>query len=637
MSSPGQNLTGLPKLVSFSALSAGIIGVIVSLYVPNAYDVTIPPLLILGVLLGLLVSNVDSTDHDRVSLNREWLLIAYFTVAGAAVLAYVAAFNRSVTVNVLLVCLYLLSGAGILVFESPWAKLAAPIGTAALQRGFIYYASATQLGLDALFHNQAANALDATGTLTALSTSKYWYTSGYHLLTGASTTVFGIGVRDAAFVSVTLVMLVVMPVSIFTVLRRDWGATVAATGAFLFLVAGRSITNAVHTTPTTLGLVFTILLLLFLVPFLATGRRHYLAAAGLAVAGLAFTHQLSLFIALVTLSLFAFVYTLLREPGQRAWSRPLLFTGMVGAAFLIQTFVTKYDGPRGERSTSFFMEVAPEILNGLLAPLQSGEGRTASYPPGYAVSGADALSVIQVFGQALLFCFAVVGTIYWLSQRRESHSTVMGLGGMVVVISAVVFGGALIGTNAFLPRRWIGFLVIPLSLLAAPGIMAMVGRVTARRERALAVVAVFLLITAPYVVFMFGNGVGSPDGPVFDDAPGATRITTTATEAQLYQFVDGHAGNSTVVADHLAWQVIERHYGQRARVYRVQYSERDTTYSGERLIVYREYASTKHASFDVVYQGDVVRVYAPLPGPQAGDSTVYSSGRDRLVYRPSRG
>ncbi len=635
MSFRGRNVTGLPVLVSASSLVAGVVGILVALYVPNAYDKTIPPLIVLGALLGLFVSDVEVGQYERLALDERWVSIAYFGLAGAATLAYVSAFQRTPTVDALLVGCYLLSAVGVVAFASPWGKLLLPLVTAFLHRGMIYYASATQLGLDALFHNRAAGAIGAAGTMDALATSKYWYTAGYHLLTAAGTSVFGVGVRDAAFVAVTLTMVVAAPIAIFAVLRRNWGPTVAAFGAFLFLVADQSISTAVHTSPTTLGAVFFVLLLLFVDPYLAEGGKRYLVAIGLLLGGLAFTHQLSLFVVLVSLGVYSVAYAVWTDVGGGVRARTVAFDALLLGAFLVQTFVTKYDGPRGESSTSFFMEVAPTIVGGLLAPLEGGGGRTAGFPPGYAVSGADAMTVLQILGKAILFCFALVGAIYWLNRRRDADGTVMGLGAMVGAMSAIVFGGALIGTNVFIPGRWFSFLVVPLAVLAAPGVVAITSKLTVRRDHALAFAMVLLLVTTPYVVFMFGNATGSPDGPVFDDAPGATRITTTATEAQLYGFVDGHAGDSTVVADHLAWQVINRHYGQSSAVYRTPYEERGTTFEGEQLVVYREYAGTEHASFEVLYRDRPVRVYASLPGPYRSDSVVYSSGGDRVVYRPS--
>ena len=128
------------------------------------------------------------------------------------------------------------------------------------------------------------------------------------------------------------------------------------------------------------------------------------------------------------------------------------------------------------------------------------------------------------------------------------------------------------------------------------------------------------------------NAYGAADNPVFNDAPAAARITTTPREAAAYKFVDRHVGQETVVGDFGAWRVMQRHYGQSARVYQTRYGEPGTTFDGDQLIVYRSVAETDHASYYLRYSGRALRVYGPLPGPGRYDSTVYSNGEVRMSF-----
>lgn len=633
MSVRARSLHPLPAALTLSALIAGVLGVIVALYVPNAYDKTIPPFVVVGALLGTYVYGEDLA-FDDAAVDRDWVVVGYFLLAGVAVFAYSAGFERTLLVDASLIGLFLLSAVGVFAFESAAGKLALPILTALLQRSFIYYSSATQLGLDALFHNRAAEAIGATGTMEALSLSKYWYTSGYHLLTATGTSVFGVPVRDAAFVVVTLVMVFVAAVGVFAIVNRSWGETIGALGALLFLVADKAVYTAVHTTPTTLGLVFFVLLVLVTPAYLATGKTRYVGAFTLLLAGVAFTHQFSLFVIVVSVGPLALVYSV--WDGDGGWVRPrLLFVEvMLVVTLLAQSVVTRYGGPASDTSQSFFATVTTDIVGAIGASLM-GHGPVAEPPPGMVLSGAGALDVVQVLGKGILFCFALVGAIYWLSRRNsEDERTVIAIGATVVTMTAIVFGGGLLGVSVFLPRRWFVFLVVPLAVLAAPGVLALSSSLSPSRKHAVTVVLVLLAITAPYVVFMYGNGVGSPDDPLFDEAPGAARITTTTTEAATYGFVDAHAGDATVVADHLAWQVIDRHYGQPAVTYTTEYGADGTTFAGEQLLVHRAYASTNHVSYVVMYEGRPYRVFGPLPEPVAGDGVVYVAGEDRVVYRP---
>lgn len=633
MSHRAWSIPTLPTALVVSALIAGLSGIVVAFYMPNAYDQTIPPLVALGAILGAFAYDTELR-YDAHSLDREWVTVLYFVVAGIAVFAYATAFQRSFVANASLVGLYLVSVLGVVAFESPAGKLSLPLITAVLHRAFVYYASAVQLGLDALFHNAASEAIGASGTMEALSLSKYWYSPGYHALTATSASVFDVPVRDAAFVSVSLVMVLVVAVAVFAIVRGSWGDTVGALAALVVLVGDSVLYASVHTTPTTLGVVFFVLLFPFVHRYLAAGDRRYFGAIVLAVAGVGFTHQFSLFVILVAVGVFSLVYSVWARKGERYSMRALHVEVVLLGAFVLQSVLTRYDGPAGESSRSFLTAVVPDFL-GAFAPLVPWiQGSASTPPPGYVLSGADALDVPQVLGKGILFCFALVGLVYWIGRHEsDGERTAMAFGATVATVSTIVFGGGLVGVSAFLPRRWFVFLLVPLAILAAPGILALGSRLSRPFRDPAIVLVVLLLVTAPYVAFMFASADGSPDDPILDGAPGAYRISTTPTEAASYTFVDDYAGEATVVADHLAWQTIERHYGQPAEKYTTESGEDETVFDGQQLIVYRSYATTKHASYVVRHRGTPYRVVGPLPRPGDADGVIYVAGTERVVYR----
>jgi hypothetical protein len=269
------------------------------------------------------------------------------------------------------------------------------------------------------------------------------------------------------------------------------------------------------------------------------------------------------------------------------------------------------------------------------------------------LSGAQSESTATVAALGLLFCLAVSGGIYWLEAKR-GHDRWTGFGICVAgaVTSVVALGFPLLGVSTVLPSRWFVFLVPLLAILGAPALAVMTGdalRPIGGGRRQVAVVLVVLLVVAPLALFNVGSANRSVDGPYFDDAPSAERYATNATEADLYRFVNRHApGRDTrledtlylqnesgpnVVADHVARQVISRHYGHAATYYRRPYAAQTTDIDTDMLLVYRAYARTAHVSWDIVYREEVYRVYGPLPGPRTRDDVVYTNGYDRLVYR----
>jgi hypothetical protein len=613
---------------------------IVAVYVSNPYTNVVPAAVLLGGGVGALWYYRERTAGRRRLATRPRIapsiragtLAVYLALFGATTLLYVIeGFPRPMPVQALLVALYAVTIGSLLVFESPRSALALVLATGVYHRALVYYASAIQIGNDALFHTRVATEILATGSLQPLAASKYWYAPLYHVVVSFTAGGLGVTVRDAAFLTVTVTATVVPPLAIYYFLRRDWSAEVGVLGAFCYLVADSVVLNTVHATPTSLGIAGVALALPYADRYLTGGRRTDLAVYGLAIVAILLTHQLSLFAALVTLGTFLAASAVWRGALSR---RELVLGGLLTVAFVAQSLYTQYSGPTGEEG-SFLGTVAPSILSSIATGL-TGAGRTAGYPPAaaeVAVSGADALTAAQVLGLGGLFALAVLGTLVWLSRHTgPALRRLVALGTVVVGTSLLVFGPPALGVNVFIPGRWFPFLYVFLALLAAPGVAVLVATVPDVGPRPITALLVLLAVLVPYTALMTTNAYGAVDNPVLDDAPAATRLTTTPTEAAGYEFVDEHAGETRVVAGFGTWRTIERYYGQETLVYRTEYGASTTVYDGDQLLVYREYSATDHASYFLRYEGQEFRVYGPLPGPQRYDSQVYSNGDVRVYF-----
>ncbi|MFC4541950.1 hypothetical protein ACFO5R_08420 [Halosolutus amylolyticus] len=625
---------GSPNFVVASATAAGVVGVVVSLFVSNPFTRVMPPLMLLGTAVGYLLRNEELPRYSRVRDPRP-ILICYCVVMSGAIAAFAAnGFERTLGVHGLLLALYLLVALSIVVLDSTRTNLGLVVLTGVIHRGLIYYASAVQIGMDALFHNRAADAIATSGSMAPLATSKYWYAPVYHLLTASGVTVLGVDVRQAAFLLVTVTTTLLLVAVVYLFLEPVWGETVALVGGLLVVIADRTIFNAIHTTPTSIGVVLFGFLLLYAERYLDTGRTRFLGLFGLFLAGLVATHQLSLFVALVVVGTYVCANVFWDANVTR---RGLTVLSVLVASFVLQTAVTDYSGPEGD-SSSFLVVVGSVMIEHLGTVLEGTSGRPASkLPPGeyVAIAGADAMSVFHVAGSALLLALALAGSIYWMDRNEgETNRVVLGLGAGTTVACVFVYLLPLLGVSTFLPDRWQIFLYVILALLAAPALVTIL-TATQRRTRSITVaLVVFTLVIAPYTALMIGNGAGAVDGPVFDDSPGADRLATTPEEERTYEFTVAHAGDeATIVADHVAYQMLNRHYEQPATSYSTSYAERGTTVSGEELVVYRGYAQTEHGSYYVTHEDRQYHVYGPLPGPNEEDTIVYTDGQDRIVWR----
>ena len=630
-----RKLFASPNFVIANAVIAGVVGLALATVVPNPYTKVVPPLLLVGGAVGFLVKNEKLHDWN-VSFDPRLPLVGYFTVAASALVLYTLNdFSRVLSVHALVVGMYLLTALLAVSLDSVRARLGVIAFTGVFHRTLVYYASVLPMGSDALFHNRAATLVASSGSLAPLVESKYWYAPVYHLLTASGVTALGVPARDAAFLLVTVVGTLVPALVVFQFLRRVWDESAGIVGSFLFIAADRVVFTTVHTTPTTLGVALFSLLLLYAERYVEGDHLVSLALFAVFVVGLVFTHQLSMFAALVGIGLYLAGDVLWQGSADRS---SVLLSSVLVAAFLFQSLVTKYGGPASDTG-SFLLVAGAGIVRGLT----SGGGRaTAELPASaeFAVSGADALSTAQTIGVGLLLALGVVGTVYWMSRRDDLVNRVaLGLTFATVVFSVFIFIGPLFGVDAFIPGRWFPFLYLVLAILAAPGVLAILsGGTTATGRRHWPVAVLLLLVVfAPFTSFMLGNAYGAPDQPALDDAPGAMRLASTHEEAAMYQHVDRHGEDTRVFADFVAWQLLNAHYEHPATTYVTNYGESGTGLDGEMVVVYRSYATTDHASYYVRYRGRNYRVVGSLPTERSTDSTVYTNGPDQLVWRVETG
>lgn len=629
-----RRLVGSPNFVIASATAAGVAGLIVSLFVSNPFTRVMPPLVLLGAAVGYAIRNERLTLDGRVRDPRP-VLIGYCVLTAGAIGAFAASgFERTLAVHGLLLALYPLVALSIVSLDSVRTNAGLVVLTGVVHRGLIYYASAVQMGMDALFHNRAAEGIAVSGSMAPLATSKYWYAPVYHLLTASGVTVLGVDVRHAAFLLVTATTTLLLVTVVYLFLEPVWGETTALVGGLLVVAADRAIFTAIHTTTTSIGVVLFAFLLLYAERYLDTGRRPYLGLYGLLLAGLVATHQLSLFVALVVIGAYVCANVFWNAGVTR---RGLALLSVLGASFVLQAAVTDYSGPDGE-SSSFLIVVGSVMVEHLGAVLEGTSGRPASQlPPGeyVALAGADSMSVFHVAGAALLLALALAGSIYWMN-RSEGETTriALGLGAGTAAACVFVYALPVLGVTTFLPERWQVFLYVLLAMLGAPALVALLSGMDYRTRHVPVALVVLVLVIAPYTALMIGNGAGAADGPVFDDSPGADRLATTPEEERTYEFTVSHAGDeATIVSDKVAYQLFDRHYQQPAAPYTTRHDEYGTTVTGEELVVYRGYAQTEHGSYHVTHEDAQYHVYGPLPGPYEGDSIVYTDGRDRVVWR----
>lgn len=359
------------------------------------------------------------------------------------------------------------------------------------------------------------------GSLSALANNKYLTAPFYHVIGAIGSLVIG-----STRYGVYLTLGVIVPLSVLLVyatarllIPARWALLATA-----FLAFGDQVIRwGIHIIPTSLGLVF-FLAVVYALTRVYTHDGELWIVALLLVASLAivFTHQVSTFITLVVLGVASVVALLTAgldlSDTPSGGLRQAFAVGGVFAITLATTLLTWSVTPFTRGRTFLWGELA--ILNRLFRESVgflnlAGSGAEASTSIGGPTQTGTLLNTsapyIEIFGFGLLLLAAVMGGLYMLHWKGGAAltSTYLLTAGVLFVF---VFGLSLFGIRALLPGRWMAFLYVALSLLAAVGLYQL-SEGTSRRLA----VAVFVLVAVGYPTTMVVAEKATLDNPAFED------------------------------------------------------------------------------------------------------------------------
>ncbi|WP_323675943.1 hypothetical protein [Halorubellus sp. PRR65] len=466
----------------------------------------------------------------------------------------------------------------------------------------------------------------ATGSLDPLSESKYLLAPLYHVLASLGALVTG-SARAGIYLTVGLVVplsaLFVYGIGAMFVPAR-WA--LAATALYAF--ADQFIRWGLHVIPTSLGLAFFIPVLYFVLKTFYTDGESWVAVGVFAFSlAVVFTHQVSTAVLLVTLAVAVGVAIVRDATGESGWQRSTLVLGGTFLASLVATAVSwtlaPWRGGGADTAGDGFLVRMLGIIQetfvedaGFLNLISTSEPAVPG--AGGSETFMDAvLPYVELFGFALLLAGAVVGALVMLRwrQRMDATLTVLVAGAVMFLFT---FGFNTFGITVFMPGRWIAFLYVPLSLVAAVGLF----HVVSHAPRG-AMVAIVLVLALGYPTSMVMAEKATLDDPAFDDR----HVRTSFTDAELAasQTIPGLLSAGTmadVQTDHPYWRAF---HPQKPVEMATLVVDADGPVA-DVPVVYRSYQTTGPSTFQ--YQlGE-----APYPSTDASyaQSEVCSDGRNHV-------
>lgn len=432
------------------------------------------------------------------------------------------------------------------------------------------------------------------GSLVPLVESKYLMAPFYHVIGAIGALVLG-GAKNGVYLTLGLLIplsaLFVYSTATLLVPVR-WALLATA----LFAFSDQFIRWGMHIIPTSLGLVFFLAAVYAITRIFARGVTRWavwlLLASSLAIV---FTHQVSTAIVLTMLGLATLVSLggVLPSSGPSATGgfRRLLAIGGVFVVTLTTTFVSWSMTPFSGGGTFLWGELA--VLQATVAEAGFLELVSMDEAAGeIIVLGGNAgtllsqlIPYVELIGFALLLLAAVVGGLYLLRQDgapglRYTHVLT------AIVLFVIVFGLSLFGIRALLPGRWLAFLYVSMTLLAAAGGYHLAGRGSRR-----VVVALFVLIALGYPTTMVVAEKATLDNPAFEGEH--KRFAYSEAEIAGVETITAlkpATGDRTLGTDHPYVSVFRRYggYGYDASILEVGPEGPEST----DMAVYRSHQST---------------------------------------------
>lgn len=624
----------VPHLVAFILLSLGLLATFIALLLPNPYSYAISISTIVGSIGGILLLNFRLVS---ISLNglkdrniTKVLAIVYLITFFILFINYVPGQSRNLSVHLSQLFLYIVCATSIFLGLNRRFSFSLLIVTGLIHRLSLYWASASQIGLDALFHSRMVESLVEIGSLQPLINNKYYYAPFQHIFVAAGELLFGSSTRVGGMVLVIGICLVTCT-SIYAVSARIFTGTVGLTATYFAFVSDYFTDWAVQVTPTTMGYIFFTTTLLILVLIVDNYRARYVLLFVGMVGSQTLTHQISTLATVLLIVAFLGGWSIYR--GQYTdislAARTTIWAGFI---LLLDWIVTRRRGPAGD-----FPPFLTEMIQNFVATAEVAEetgGRPTPPSIGLGLAGSETLSLLQVSGFIIMFSLAAGGTIQALRSNKRQSSYIFGIGAVIAGIGLMLFPAPALGINFFLPNRWFLFFYIPVSIAAgymAVYLHSIIREITPPSKKTVITLGFIIVLISPYTALMTLAFPGANDGPVFDDSPGAYRLTTEPGEDALYQHTASYASSDDITAgDHVSRQLVERHYGHETEYFIVN----DTT--GEPLyddfyFVDRNYTRSKHVSF-LVHTNRNWRVFGPIPVDREKMMVLYDNGGNSLRY-----
>jgi hypothetical protein len=402
----------------------------------------------------------------------------------------------------------------------------------------IYYLFPGLHGVDPWYHYALIRDILQFGYLPLAEVYSNWPIM--HLVAVISKLLLDWEIKDSLFI-ISIIEIISL-IFIFLLTRNIFDTKIALMATLILSISDHNILWGVDLTPMTLGYVFFVIILYLIIVSTNVNQQNLAKIYLLILIFMSvniLTHVISNFAIIVMLLsilildiMRSFIYNIRNKyvisgkpvfPGRKIWQKKVitynLFIYLVVITFEYWMYALRTTDNRG----SFFESSLRAVINAIdIANVGHVELVTR-------VSDLSQWTTIENhLGYLIMLFFAIFGMLltirfgFYIDSRKD----------LLIIASAffmlLLYGSALIGSNAILPQRWFLFLYSLISIMAAFGIFSICFIFNGRSQRIAFISTIILIMT----FFMITDSLVNSESPIY---PAESILNISYSRSWLYE------------------------------------------------------------------------------------------------------
>lgn len=583
-------------------------------------------LIFLLIFQGRYVTDINIKVYDKNPLISKIIILTFiFGIVLTTTLFHLEGNWKTIAIILLNTGLYTITAIYIILSGEKATSLLLISISGIVTRVTGYYSTSIFVGVGVYSHNNAATQITDLGNITPLNESKYFFAPLYHIFNSISTEILRLDIIDAISLTIIPIIVIIPVLVIYSITAKFWNSNIALLASLIFIAADEPIRVAVSITTQTYSLAIYFILILILFNYMIRPTKRYVILTLLPIFILVLSHQITLFISMVIISILLLTLMLCNR---KLNLRYIIIITISIITTYVDSDITRWGV---DSETTFLSRVLSNTLFAFIDRVDSEGIQNLSQFDQY---GSMIHNLTNEFGYFLFLTLGIIGGLYWVkySSNKPNLKYVFALGATVTILLVFSEGGSVIGLSPILPHRWELFSYSLISIFASVGIISIVHLINNKRNVTLGTI-IFILLIFTLIGSMNITYSANQHDPILQST-GSERLSLTESEKSMLEFSSQHSSIATnLYRDHRLERPLEEYFSTESNIISLDSDLNMVNSSKKSLLLYRGYLQTGMADIELQSNLGETRIQTDINlYPSNSISTVYDDGDNRVKY-----